>query len=319
MAGLLLALIIAAPARAQLTGRPAVFDLGRQEQAKTVRARYVIRNDGQETASIRAVRVSCLCARTEKAPRTLAPGESAELIVLLETGSFEGPVRKKIMVDWGPGSRVLELEFLVDVVPSWSVSATEIHLGGARPGAILETTVLADLAPGRSPQLRLGAIPAGLEAILESIAGEPNRRRIRLRWEIPADARPGPRLMVLPLLSDDPAKPAVDLRLDAFVEGDLVVKPRSLSLGLHERSAEKRVRLVLESRSGRDFRLRRVQENLFLLFECDLDKAAAQQVIEVVLPRGLPVGTQKGLVRIETDHEEAPLIEIPYVFRVVDR
>ncbi len=299
---------------AQLVCRKPVVDLGRVEQARRIPVTFSLENGGTVPIRVRDVRVSCFCAKVEKRPLSIPASGRDELVVVIDTGAFEGPVSKSIFVAWqGKGKGVLELAFRLDVHPSWRLDETILHLGGGRPGDVLEGQVTVHADPG--VRLFLGAVrePIGARLLL-SEGGESGV--VQISCAIPMKAKLGRREALVEVRSDDPRKPNQFLRIIAVVEGDLRVKPRRLGFGLRKTDERVTRTVVLSSRDKRPFKILRVPENAFLIVDVDDKRALPVHRLRVTLPPVLPVGPKRGDLWVETDHPEGARIRLPYAFRI---
>jgi len=308
-------LVVVSPLTAQLVCKRPVVDLGRVEQARRIEVTFPLENTGTSPVRLRDVRVSCFCAKVKKRPVSIAAGGRGELVVAIDTGAFEGPVSKSILVIWdGPRQGVLELAFRLDVHPSWALDEPILHLGGGRPGEVLRGDVQVSADAG--VHLTLGSVQAPFRSRLVLEKGG-RRGVLKVEWAIPAKAKLGRREALVEVKSDDPRKPNQFARIIAVVEGDLRIRPRRLDLGLRKSNAGLTRTVILSSRAQRPFRIRRILENAFLVVEGDGEQAGVVHRLRVTLPPGLPEGHKRGDLWVETDHPEGARIRIPYSFRIV--
>lgn len=147
----------------------AVYDFGSTFEGIAVDHTFVIRNTGDETLEISGVRASCGCTATELATTSIAPGESVDLEVLVNTTGFGGTISKSITVTSNdPAMAILSLRIMGQVIKS------EVHHIPASE-AYYYLYLLVDL---REPDAYashhlLGAINSPLGAIEEALADIP--------------------------------------------------------------------------------------------------------------------------------------------------
>ena len=75
-----------------------IYDFGSILEGFAVTHVFIIQNTGNQTLVIERVAASCGCTTTELATDRLAPGESVELEVLINTAGFAGRISKSITV-----------------------------------------------------------------------------------------------------------------------------------------------------------------------------------------------------------------------------
>ena len=75
-----------------------VYDFGSILEGFAVSHAFIIQNTGDETLVIERVTATCGCTTTALATNRLAPGESVELEVLVDTAGFGGRISKSITV-----------------------------------------------------------------------------------------------------------------------------------------------------------------------------------------------------------------------------
>lgn len=312
---LMIILLVTSPLTAQLICRKPVVDLGRVAQARRIDVTFLLENKGTVPVRLRDVRVSCFCAKVKKRPVSLAPGGTGKLVITLDTGAFEGPVAKSILVTWD-GSRqgALDLAFRLNVHPSWALEESVLHLGGGCPGEVLRGEV--GVSADEGVHLSLGSHQGPFRSRLLMEKGG-RRGVLKVEWTIPAKSKLGRKEALVEVRSDDPRKPNQFARIIAVVEGDLQVRPRRLDLGLRKSNVGLTRWVVLSSRAGRPFKIRRILENAFLVVEGDGGEALPVHRLRVTLPPGLPEGPKRGDLWVETDHPEGARIRIPYTFRIM--
>lgn len=309
-------LLLAAAAAAQLVCDRPRHDFGRRSQQETVTGAFTIRNAGDTPVFIQSVTFQCLCAKGAPRERTLGAGRSTTIDFTFNTGGFEGPVRKPVTVRYGRAPvRTLQLSIGGTVVPSWTVSAETVDVGGVAPGAEIERTLDVEVTEGHEVD-----VTAESRSRMLSVTREPREGgrgwRFRTVLRIPRAARPGPVRAALRLKSTDARKPSFTVQVQGFVESDLRVTPRFLALGGLDPDSEVKRKVVLESASGAPFKLVEIRENTHLLVDGEIGVARARHELEVVAPKGLPPGTQRGSLIVRTDRTDEPVVRIGYSFRV---
>ncbi len=112
----------AAPLAAGASGpkisvEPAAFDFGKALQNKELKKQFVIRNIGTDELVIERVTTTCGCTVADGYAKVVKPGESTNMEVRLNTGTFKGSMERKVLVRSNDATRdPLELKVQVTVV-----------------------------------------------------------------------------------------------------------------------------------------------------------------------------------------------------------
>lgn len=109
----------AAGAEPRLALAPERFDFGRVRTGRQLERTFTVSNFGTSALEVSAVKSDCGCvvAPAWRSPRTLAPGERANLRLAFETGSRPGRVLRRVrLLSNDPQRPVLELRLEATVV-----------------------------------------------------------------------------------------------------------------------------------------------------------------------------------------------------------
>lgn len=90
MFSLLVVLSVAAVAAPNIHVDKPIYDFGSVAEGIAIAHTFVIRNMGDETLVITRVAVSCGCTAADSATNSIAPGESVDLKVVVDTAGFGG-------------------------------------------------------------------------------------------------------------------------------------------------------------------------------------------------------------------------------------
>ena len=116
-------LLLPASAHAELKWERPIQEFHRSPEDKYVEARFVFKNVGDTSVTIRDTKTSCGCTTARLEKKTFAPGESGEITAKFTFGSRKGLQRKTVTVytdrDKEPAA-VLDLR--VDVQPFFTVA-----------------------------------------------------------------------------------------------------------------------------------------------------------------------------------------------------
>ena len=136
MKKLILTLVLSAALSTLAIAAPAiyvvlpVYDFGSVLEGIAVEHTFMIKNTGDEPLDISGVNAQCGCTATEMATKSIAPGESVALDVLINTTTFGGTISKLITVySNDPDSPLLNLRVTGQVLKSdpYHISASDAY------------------------------------------------------------------------------------------------------------------------------------------------------------------------------------------------
>lgn len=87
-----------AAAAPRIRVEPEAFDFGKTLPEKTLRKEFTLRNFGEAELVIEGVSTTCGCTAAITAKTRLAPGDSTQLSVTLETRSYSGKLERQVLV-----------------------------------------------------------------------------------------------------------------------------------------------------------------------------------------------------------------------------
>lgn len=117
-----------------LTPEPTEHDFGIVTQKSSLEHIFQLRNTGAVPFEITSVDASCGCTSTLLSDKTLEPGQSVELKVGFESGSMEGPFRKKVTIFTSAEEPATEIFIKGSVQPLFTVDPAVIAFGNVSAG-----------------------------------------------------------------------------------------------------------------------------------------------------------------------------------------
>ena len=208
------------------------WDFGRRDEGEKDVKRIRITNRGTATRRISKVGVTCGCISAELGKKVLAGGESAELLLKLDTLLATGVLKKSayILSD-DPGRPRITIPVEGEIRPAWWLSSRSIEFGdvGRDQGAVQRIRIEhRDDRPMKLLEIRGGG--RGLRTELRRLEEKEGRG-----WELTLSVEPGQRLgrfsRRLEAVSDFGTRPLIDFHLSAEVVGTLRVSRRRLAFG----------------------------------------------------------------------------------------
>ncbi len=226
---LLAALLLTAPASAQLAFTTATHDFGAVTEGAVPTYTFILTNEGEAPLTLTDVRPGCGCTTPSFTTDPVGPGGTGEIVVAYNSEGRPGPFRKSIRVTAEMGEqRLTETLYITGTVERETIT------DGARQGSVVFDTDAFDLGPvprsreaahvfrmqhtGTRPFriTEAASVPEGLEIAYPNapvFAGD----LVDLRVTLPAGVAEGAFDYAVVLTTDDAAQPAKSLRLTGTV------------------------------------------------------------------------------------------------------
>lgn len=287
-----------------------VFDFGEVLNDQPVNHAFRLKNRGPDTVRILNVRAGCGCMTAQASANSIAAGETAEIIVVMDLKARKGPQRKAVYVetDSTVTSRV-RLEIRGTAVPEVDVEPAGVHFGTVARTGVVEREVMIS---GRSNTLvhvtgvenRSSMFSAAVEAVEEG-----HRYRIRIQCMEPRAT--GSWTTTLQVQTDHPVVRTIGIPLGVFVAGEVVAVPPTLYLVSTPGGTNAQVQfLTLYSPSGKPFKLGKIDVPSSEIGVSFTNVVSERHRIEVGA-RGSFDGLDGKVIRIATDVETVPEIQVP--------
>ena len=281
-----------------------------------------LHNRGRNEVVFGPVAVDCSCLRMLDLPKSIGAGKTIALRLTIKTGMLKGPQKKTLRL-LSEDKRVLSSVVVkFNVVPEFRLSPERLQLGPLVPGQIVERRVLIRGRPGAKPSLFLTnqTVPQ-VETRLISVDQE-SKERQWLAWvkiSIPKTMKSGRFERRVPLVVKQGRVNELILHVYGDVERDLVIRPRIADFGQVFRHQEGSLKLTIESKSRRSFRIKNVLEDGVVFADFDDSLLAFRHQIVLQLPKGQTLGGKFGLIKFLTDHPETSVVDVRYRARVLEK
>jgi len=219
--------LVGAEARAQLKAEPASLDLGRRQQEQVVAAEVRLTNAGAGPLEIVAVTADCSCTAGTPEKRTLAPGESTQLKIAVQTRTYLGPLHRNIRVQTSAGELTLPIELNISLYKSWELSPAVALIPPSPKGREAKLPITLQYTGGDKASLgKIVCAPAWLEAAATSEDG----KTFSIALVKPATAPAGNHSVKVTVETSDPAEPLLTFTVFVPVTSDLRITPNPVVL-----------------------------------------------------------------------------------------
>ncbi len=317
-----LAALAAVPAFAQapkMVVDQMVLDFGTVTQGVTVDATFTLRNQGDATLEVRAVRPTCGCTVAKFDPE-VAAGGTGTIHATLDTSSFKGPISKSLLVMTNDPEKpsvnlVLKADVqpIIEVLPRPVVRFNTIQLQPVTEKVVVVTelekpfkiTGVTSSVPYITSQVR--ALEEG-----ERLEGK-QARQYEVALTLAENAPVGPVNAEITIATDNPKAKEVPVRVFGVVRALLQVTPTQLQFGQVEASMQPgRNVVVVNNREVEPVQVTGAEVNdpAFEAAVLTIEDGRRYQVTVTVKPDASP-GSRDASLTIRTTDPQFPTLQVP--------
>ncbi len=324
----------AAPAEA---GKPAgtpkiqfdtlVYDFGKTSMVQQLTGKFIISNAGDATLQNIKAQPSCGCTVAKPNIDKLEPGEKTELPFTVNVGAIRGNVEKKITVTSNdPKQPSIVLTLKAEMVPTFDIAPAMISLGNLHQGSTTNFTVMIKRLDGKPLGLtRVDASQPNIRPRLEPVAGSTNSAALHV--EIEADGAPRPFNGNVRVFAEDGMTAAINVPIGGRIVGDVTAMPEQQFWGIidpdnwpgqHPEQQSKRFTVQL-TKPGATLEIKKATTDLPDI-SVEYKPLEAGKTYEVVATLAkAPKQTERGTIRLETNLDTQPLVELGLTVNVIKR
>ncbi len=313
----------AAPAAAA-SGQPkavvvqAIKDVGSVAKGDQLAEDFEIRNDGNAPLEITDVRPACGCTVAHY-DRTVAPGRSGVVHLVIDTTSFTGPVAKGVTVFTNDAANPqIELTVRAKIDPYIAVkpgyARYSIVRGEAKEGTIVQTLYAPDGSPMDIVKVD-SPWPYLTVTFREAQEGErlPDVKVKQWRVEtlLSSDAPVGPLAGRIVVHTNHARQKTVEIPVSGFVRPVMAVTPPKADFGKLEVKEPQRRVLDVKNFATEPIRVIRV-DPVGQGIEAKVEplEEGREYVVRLTLNTGMPKGPFHGKLTIHTDSPKSPVLEV---------
>ena len=300
-------------------------EFGRVARGTTVSESFLIKNLGDETLAFEGAQVS-MPGMTIQVKQALEPGEEAQLVIKWDTSNIsqqvEGAVRLKLN-DPARSSIVLSLSGTVfrpvDVLPYPLVMLSSFE------GE--QTTRVLEILNNQEYPLHISRLEPQGDAFVAEVVPVEDGQRYELRVSVKETTVVGQYEQFLVVHTDSPKRPKLGVQVKILVKPEVYSAPDSVEFGQLSLAALQNEELAeflsqtltLHRKSGTMSITSATSDVSGLAVNVTPDGPAEVIRIDVHLdPNQVQPGSLDGKIRLETDDENHPSIEIPVSGFVTD-
>lgn len=296
-------------------------DFGMVARGAKVEHVFTFRNPYVEDVRIASVRTTCLCTRPRYTTDVVETYETGQVVATVDTRQFTGRKDATLTVTFDkPFPAEVQLHTYVYIRTDVVVKPGKVSFGTVPQGTAQQERVTVSYA-GRS-DWRILSADSGV-SYLQPELKERSRRGGSVVYDLTVtlapDAPAGYLQSRIRLTTNDRNENArvIEVPVDGIVQADVVVRPTQWLLGELARGATASKAIVIQAREP--FRVLDVKAPDGRFSAVLPESAKAVQVIPVKFQAGAQSADEEIAcrLRIETDLENHPILEIPVLGKIV--
>jgi hypothetical protein len=318
VAALLVASTALAAGKPKAVAAEPIKDLGSVSKGDKAVHDFVIRNEGDAVLEITSVQPACGCTVADF-DKTIAPGQTGKVHVVVDTSTFNGPIAKGVTVFTNdPDTPQIELTVRAKIDPSILVKpgyARYITVQGeSKEGTISQTLWATDGASWEitsvdSPWPYLAA--TFREAKAEERSAEGPAKQWRLDMKLSNDAPVGALSDYVTVHTNHPKQKVVRIPISGFVRPAIAVTPTVADFGELQLREPIKKTLNVRSFSTSPIKVTGVEQNVKgINVQVEPLEEGREYQVRFTLSPELPKGPFNGKLLIHTDSPKRPLIEV---------
>jgi hypothetical protein len=289
-----------------------IFDFGEIIQGKISSTTFVLRNSGNDTLTIKEVVSSIKMITAILSDDSIQPGEAGNIEVTLDTTPFYGSVVGRITLITDVEDRP-EIVLIVKAVvkPILVFNPRYIFVGQLEKDDSYskQATLLGKLVEeGKLKHYTINTSSPAIKTRIEKQKGK--EEKLLLKFKILPELKPGTFKETITLVSEDPPAQA-QLDLLGYKVGIIRIEPDRLNFFPPEGKKPGTGSIIFEC--DKPFKIIKVEANVdFSILKVTTIKKGNKYRLKAKLNKSIK-GTILGVVKIFTDLEENPRIDIPVI------
>ncbi len=296
-----------------------IKDAGSVAKGEKLAQDFAIRNDGNAPLQITDVRPACGCT-VASYDKTIAPGKTGAIHVVVDTVTFNGPVAKGVTVFTNdPANPQIELTVRAKVEPYIAVkpgfARYTIVRGEAKEGTIVQTL----FAPDGQPMdvVKVDSPWPYLEvSFREAQEGERlpdvKVKQWRVETKLSSEAPVGPLAGYVTVHTNHPKQKVVEIPVSGFVRPVLAVTPPKADFGKIEVKEPLRRVLDIKNFATEPIKVIGVETTTGQGLEAKVEplEEGREYTVKLTVNSAMAKGPFHGKLTIRTDSPKSPVLEV---------
>jgi Protein of unknown function (DUF1573) len=289
------------------------FNFGKVYKGNKVEHVFKLENQGNDTLDIKKVKPSCGCTAAILSNNTILPGNTGEIKATFNTGSYRGKVKKTIAVlSNDPATPSHKLTISGEIIEEISIKPRNINFGSIRTDNQSDKTVKVSIKSQSGPDFKITKTTSSKPFVETSAAVDQNGE-----YTIVATLKDYHKIGRFSgkifLDTNSTRQPQASIVFYGVVEGDITINQKRIYYGTVPEGKEITKKLFVKINESNIKILNAKISPDYLSVNVDerYEQKNPHCLIAINLHKEAPIGKINGLLELNTNSKEQPVINIP--------
>ena len=296
------------------------FNFGKIYKGNKVEHVFKLENQGNDTLEIKKVKPSCGCTAAILSNKTILPGKTGEVKATFNSGNYRGKVKKTIAVlSNDPDTPSHKLTISGEIIEEISIKPRNINFGSIRTDNQSDKTVKVSIKSQSGPDFKITKATSSKPFVETSATVDQNGE-----YTIVATLKDyheiGRFSGKIFLDTNSTRQPKASIVFYGVVEGDITINQKRIYYGTVPEGKEitKKLFVKINESNIKILNTKISPDYLSVNIDERYEQRNPHCLIAINLHKDAPVGKINGLLELNTNSEEQPIINIP-ITGVVNR
>ena len=289
------------------------FNFGKIYKGNKVEHIFKLENQGNDTLEIKKVKPSCGCTAAILSNNTILPGNTGEVKATFNSGNYRGKVKKTIAVlSNDPDTPSHKLTISGEIIEEISIKPRNINFGSIRTDNQSDKTVKVSIKSQSGPDFKITKTTSSKPFVEASATVDQNGEytivaRLKDYHEI---GRFSGKIF---LDTNSTRQPKASIVFYGVIEGDITINQKRIYYGTVPEGKEitKKLFVKINENNIKILNTKISPDYLSVNVDERYEQRNPHCLIAINLHKDAPVGKINGLLELNTNSKEQPIINIP--------
>ncbi len=289
------------------------FNFGKIYKGKKVEHVFKFENHGNDTLQIKKVKPSCGCTAVILSNNTILPGNIGEVKATFNSGNYRGNVKKTIAVlSNDPDTPSHKLTISGEIIEEISIKPRNINFGSIRADNQTDKTVKVSIKSQSGPDFKITKATSS-KPFVDAYMSEGQKGEYTIVATLKDYNEIGRFSGKIFLDTNSTKQPQTSIVFYGVVEGDITINQKVIYYGTVPDGRELTKKLFVKINKS-DIKILNTKISPDYL-SINIDERYEQRnphcLLEIKLLKEAPIGKINGLLVLNTNSKEQPVINIP--------
>ena len=289
------------------------FNFGKIYKGNKVEHVFKFKNQGNDTLEIKKVKPSCGCTAVMLSNNTILPGNTGEVKATFNSGNYRGNVKKTIAVlSNDPDTPSHKLTISGKIIEEISIKPRNINFGSIRVDNQSDKTVKVSIKSQSGPDFKITKATSS-KPFVEASATADQKGEYTIVAKLKDYNKIGRFSGKIFLNTNSTKQPQSSIVFYGVVEGDITINQRKIYFGTvpDGREITKKLFVKINKSDVKILSTKISPDYLSVNIDERYEQRNPHCLIEIKLHKEAPIGKINGLLALNTNSKEQPVINIP--------